>query len=168
MRDLRRLMQFIESAPAGTMVPVESLREMLLEGTDEATEAAGDPPRLLTPAEAADWLHAQLGGRKRTAAAVRKVMRTGFRGVVLKSYPYGRERRTTEADLRVYVAAIGAVWRPPAPQQLAVQAPPDTGFQVKSDADPADEIAAAQERFRRRHQPQLRTGRQQRRAAGGT
>jgi hypothetical protein len=103
MPDLRRLMQFIESAPAGTMVPVESLREMLLEGA-VAPEPA-EPPRLLTPAEAADWLHAQLGGRKRTAAAIPKVMRTGFRGVVLKSYPYGRERGTTEADLRVYVWA---------------------------------------------------------------
>ena len=166
---VQRLLQFVNDAPAGTMVPVESLRDMLAAAADAPSKP--DEPRLLSPAEAADWLHAQLGGRKRTAAAVRKVMRTGFRGVVLKSYPYGRERRTTEADLRVYVAAIGAHPRGATPPQLAVpvlSAPSaDVGFQVKSDADPADEIATAQERFRRRHQPPPRTEPRARRAAGG-
>lgn len=167
MLDLHRLMQFIDSAPAGTMVPVESLRELLAEDVGSPSDAT-DGARMLTPAEAADWLHARLGGRRRTPAAVRKVMRTGFRGVVLKSYPYGRERRTTEADLRAYVAMIGAVPRPavPEPTRAPDLAPPGAGrgFQVKSGADdPSDEIAAAQERFRRRPQ-RPRTARH---AAGG-
>jgi hypothetical protein len=171
MPDLRRLLLFLESAPAGTMVPVESLRELLVDrGTDTLSDATGGM-RMLTPAEAADWLHDQLGGRKRTAAAVRKTMRTGFRGVVLKSYPYGRERRTTEADLRAFVARIGAIPRPAAPEQIAVAGLAPTavgGFQVESTGDdPADEIAAAQERFRRRRLTPPRARPHQRRAAGG-
>src|SRR5687768_17150010 len=115
MPALERLIRFVHDAPAGTMVPVESLRELLTAapGVEEEQE------RRLSPAEAADWLHRHLGGRKRTAAAVRKVMRTGFRGVVLKSYPYGRERRTTEADLRQFVVQIGTVPRLPAPEHAA-------------------------------------------------
>jgi hypothetical protein len=169
MPDLRRLLLFVESAPAGTLVPVESLRELLGDGEGEP-EGAADPPRLLTPAEAADWLHAQLGGRKRTAAAVRKVMRTGFRGVVLQSYLYGRERRTTEAALQAFVAQIGVRPRPPAPEQVSIVelAAPSSegGFQVKSNADPADEIAAAQARFRRRREPPPRSAPDKGRSAG--
>lgn len=152
MPELERLIRFVRDAPAGTMIPVESLRELLA----NAPVAHNEEERRLTPAEAADWLHRHLGGRKRSAAAVRKVMRTGFRGVVLKSYPYGRERRTTEADLRQFVAQIGAVPRPPAPEQVAtpvaVLAPASAGggSATKAHTDPADEIAAAQERFGRR------------------
>jgi len=152
MPALERLIRFVLDAPAGTMVPVESLRELLA----DAPAAEKDEERRLTTAEAADWLHRHLGGRKRSAAAVRKVMRTGFRGVVLKSYPYGRERRTTEADLRRFVVQIGAIPRPPAPEHAAapitVMAPTPAGggFATKAHGDPADEIAAAQERFSRR------------------
>jgi hypothetical protein len=121
---------------------------------------------MLTTAEAAEWLHLHLGGRKRSAAAVRKVMRTGFRGVVLKSYSYGRERRTTEEDLWLFVAQIGVIPRPAAPEQIvpAIAVPTAvTGFQVKSGSgDPVDEIAAAQKRFRRLGITEKR------RAAGGT
>ena len=170
MQNLRRLMQFVQDAPAGTLVPVESLREFLAVDGTEASDG-GDAPRMLTPCEAAEWLHAQLGGRKRTPAAVRKIMRTGFRGVVLKSYAYGRERRTTEADLHAFVAQIGAVPRLAVPEKVAIPAllasQTVSGFQVKSAADPADEIAAAQARFRRRKQPPLGDRGPQRRAAGG-
>ncbi|MQA92147.1 MAG: hypothetical protein GEU90_18295 [Gemmatimonas sp.] len=132
------------------MVPVESLRELLAAG---APEAAPEEERRLTPAEAAEWLHRHLGGRKRSAAAIRKVMRTGFRSVVLKSYKYGRERRTTESDLRRFVAQIGAVPLPAAPKHIELRAvtlpSPTAGLQVESQIDPADEITTAQERFRR-------------------
>ena len=148
MPDLERLVRFVSDAPAGTMVLVESLRELL---TDNAPEAAPEEERKLTPAEAAEWLHRHLGGRKRSAAAIRKVMRTGFRGVVLKSNTYGRERRTTESDLRRFVAQIGAVPLPAAPEQIALPPPSATaGLQGESHVDPADEISSAQERFRRR------------------
>lgn len=148
MPNLERLIRFVTEAPAGTMVPVDSLRELLVE---DAPESAPEEERRLTPVEAAEWLHRHLGGRKRSAAAIRKVMRTGFRGVVLKSYPYGRERRTTEADLRKFVAEIGAVPRPGAPEHTArpiLAPPPAAGVPAGSDEDPADEIAAAQARFR--------------------
>jgi len=105
MPTLRRLLEFLEVAPSGTLVPVDSLRALLSGDADTYVDAE----RGFTPAEAADWLHRHLGGRKRNAAAVRKVMRTGFRGVRLRSYAYGRERRTTEADLRRFVGEIGAV-----------------------------------------------------------
>src|ERR1700741_577236 len=148
MPALERLIRFVHDAPAGTMVPVESLRALLA----DAPVAEKEAERRLTPTEAANWLHRHLGGRKRSAAAVRKVMRTGFRGVVLKSYPYGRERRTTETDLRRFVVQIGAIPRPPASEQVAspVTAPAEGGFATKARTDPADEIAAAQERFGRR------------------
>jgi hypothetical protein len=150
MPDLERLVRFVSEAPAGTMVPVESLRELLAAG---APEAAPEEERRLTPAEAAEWLYRHLGGRKRSAAAIRKVMRTGFRSVVLKSYAYGRERRTTESDLRRFVAQIGAVPLPGAPEEIALPAlaplSASTAFQ-ESHVDPADEIDSAQKRFRRR------------------
>jgi hypothetical protein len=169
MSDLERLIRFVSEAPAGTMVPVDPLRELLAEDTPEAVTGA---ERRLTPAEAAEWLHRHLGGRKRSAAAVRKVMRTGFRGVVLKSYPYGRERRTTESDLRHFVAEIGAVPRPTAPEPvtLPILALPSVtaGLPVESHLDPADEITAAQERFRRRRTaPPSRPAGQRRAARGG-
>jgi hypothetical protein len=170
---VQRLLQFVNDAPAGTMVPVESLRDILRteEGRDDANSHAEQVERRLSPAQAAEWLHERLGGRKRSAAAIRKVMRTGFRGVVLKSYPYGRERRTTEADLRAFVARIGAVPRPATAleQQPVTRITPATpdGFQVKSITDPVDEIAAAQERFRERKKARPRTPQRQRRAAGG-
>lgn len=163
---VQRLLQFVNDAPAGTMVPVESLRDILRTGeADDAAAVGEQAERRLSPAEAAEWLHQLLGGRKRSAAAIRKVMRTGFRGVVLKSYPYGRERRTTETDLRAFVAKIGAVPRPPASEDAPAATSP--AFQVKSHMDPVDEIAAAQERFRARKNMPPRTAPRPRRAAGG-
>ncbi len=163
---VQRLLQFVNDAPAGTMVPVESLRDILLTGgaDDDAAAVGEQAERRLSPVEAAEWLHQLLGGRKRSAAAIRKVMRTGFRGVVLKSYPYGRERRTTETDLRAFVAKIGAVPRLPASE--ATPAATSPAFQVKSTVDPVDEIAAAQERFRARKNTPPRSVSRQRRAAG--
>ena len=151
MSTLARLVQFIEAAPAGTMVLVESLREFILAATDPPAEADMG----LSPSEAADWLHRHLGGRKRTPAAVRKVMRTGFRGVVLDSYPYGRERRTTVNALRKFISEIGAEPRSPAgasarSEALLETTSSDAGssrFDMESNPDPADEIAAAQARF---------------------
>jgi hypothetical protein len=156
---VERLLKFVNSAPAGTLIPVDSLRDILrsditIDVDAEAEYAAAE--RRLSPGEAAEWLHQLLGGRKRSPAAIRKVMRTGFRGVVLNSYQYGRERRTTETDLRHFVAQIGAVPRPP---QLASPSTQDgltharVAFQVKSTVDPVNEIAAAQERFRARKKP---------------
>lgn len=168
MPDLERLIRFVSEAPTGTMVPVESLRELLAE---ETPEALFEEERGLTTAEAAEWLQLHLGGRKRSAAAVRKVMRTGFRGVVLKSYPYGRERRTTESDLRQFLARIGAVPLPAASEQIALPAlvsPHKTAeSQMEFRADPADEIAAAQERFRRSRTASLGHPARQRRTAKG-
>jgi hypothetical protein len=162
MPDLERLIRFVSEAPAGTMVPVDSLRELLAQ---DAPEATPKEERRLTPAEAAEWLHRQLGGRKRSAAAIRKVMRTGFRGVVLKSYPYGRERRTTEADLRAFMADIGAVPRPAAREPVA----PPYAAEVPAgpDMDAEDEIAAAQERFRRGRAATPSPATRHRRAAEG-
>ncbi|HEX2094864.1 MAG TPA: hypothetical protein VHG28_20865 [Longimicrobiaceae bacterium] len=166
MPDLERLIRFVNQAPAGTMVPVDSLRELLAQDTPEATPGE---ERRLTPAEAAEWLHRHLGGRKRSAAAIRKVTRTGFRGVVLKSYPYGRERRTTESDLRHFVVEIGTVPLPATPEQIAfpVLPQPATTLAVETHLDPADEIAAAQERFRRRRTAPPSRPARQRRVIGG-
>jgi hypothetical protein len=169
MPALERLIRFVHDAPAGTMVPVESLRELLA----DVPAAEEDQERRFTPAEAAEWLHRYLGGRKRTAAAVRKVMRTGFRGVVLKSYAYGRERRTTEADLRQFVVQIGGIPRPPAPEKadapltIVATAPAKGGVVTKTHDDPGDEIAAAHERFGRPRTPAPARPPGQRRAAGG-
>ena len=146
MSDLNRLIQFVHEAPAGTLIPVESLRDLL-----SCVSVKADEERPLTPHEAAEWLHRHVGGRKRSAAAVRKAMRTGFRGVVLSSYPYGRERRTTEADLRRFVAQIGLAPRPPAPERLAPSprtfTPTMTEAVAPSYPDPAEEIAAAEARY---------------------
>lgn len=151
MPDLERLVRFVTDAPTGTLVPVDALRELLVDSPDAPPRRK--PERELSAAEAAEWLHNRLGGRKRTAAAVRKVMRTGFRGVILNSYLYGRERRTTEADLQRFVEEIGAVPQVPQPQRTAVPArtPTASAFQVESQTSPADEIAAAQQRFGRDH-----------------
>ncbi len=170
MPDLERLIRFVNEAPAGTMVPVDSLRELLAQ---DAPEATAEEERRLTPAEAAEWLHRHLGGRKRSAAAIRKVMRTGFRGVVLKSYPYGRERRTTESDLRQFVAEIGAVPLPSPPEQIDLPAPAFPAataglLPAETHLDPADEIAAAQARFRRDSTAPPTPSARQRHAVGRT
>jgi hypothetical protein len=96
MKLLDRLRRFVESAPPGTLVPVDALRKLLEEEKDNAATA---PDRGVTAEEAAEWLHQALGGRKRKPAAVRKLMRTGYRGIVLESFRVGREVRTTEASL---------------------------------------------------------------------
>ena len=105
MKLLDRLRRFVESAPPGTLVPVDGLRKLLEE---ERENAATAPDRGMTAEEAAEWLHRALGGRKRKPAAVRKLMRTGYRGVVLESFRVGREVRTTEAALERFAGALRA------------------------------------------------------------
>lgn len=95
----------MESAPPGTLVPVDALRKLLEE---ERGNAATAPDRGITAEEAAEWLHRALGGRKRKPAAVRKLMRTGYRGIVLESFRVGREVRTTEAALERFAGALRA------------------------------------------------------------
>ncbi len=144
MTAYERLLRFVEDAPRGTLVPVEELRAILADGQVGAAEAKG--VRDLTAAEAADWLHRHLGGRKRTPAAVRKMMRTGLRGVVLQSFSFGRERRTTEQDLERFLGEVRGRCRsvtgsPLPPRETSGALPP------KRDVDPADEIAAAKASF---------------------
>jgi hypothetical protein len=100
----------------------------------------------LTPAEAADWLHQQLGGRKRKSAAIRKLMRTGLGGVVLGSFRYGRELRTTRAELKRFVQEIRTATEG---RRSRVQHLDRTGGTRRPPvADPAAEIAAARSTFR--------------------
>jgi len=103
MKLLDRLRRLVEFAPPGTLVPVDALRKLLEE---ERENAATAPNRGVTAEEAAEWLHQTLGGRKRKPAAVRKLMRTGYRGIVLESFRVGREVRTTEASLERFAGAL--------------------------------------------------------------
>lgn len=117
---------------------------------------ADDPTadRALTPGDAAEWLHQHLGGRKRKPAAIRKLMRSGLGGVVLRSFHYGRELRTTEADLKRFVQEIRTQTERPAPDLAhAARVEPIAQSQMN---DPADELVAARSGFSagRRSTPQ--------------
>jgi hypothetical protein len=141
-----RLLRFVEDAPRGTLVPVDELRAIL---ADAQVGAAGEAngARGLTAGEAADWLHRHLGGRKRTPAAVRKMMRTGLRGVVLQSFSFGRERRTTEQDLQRFLGEVRDMCRS-VPRSVLPPGETSGALPPPRDVDPADEIAAAKASFR--------------------
>jgi hypothetical protein len=144
MTAYERLLRFVDDAPRGTLVPVDELRAILADGL--VGDAEAKRARGLTAAEAADWLHRHLGGRRRSPAAVRKMMRTGLRGVVLQSFSFGRERRTTEPDLLRFLREVRDGCRPVPGSAL----PPGetSGAQPgPRNVDPADEIAAAKASF---------------------
>ncbi len=144
MTAYERLLRFVDDAPRGTLVPVDELRALLAEGL--VGDAEAKRARGLTAAEAADWLHRHLGGSKRSPAAVRKMMRTGLRGVVLQSFSFGRERRTTEQDLQRFLGEVRSRCR----SDTRAALPPDEtpgALPASRDVDPAGEIAAAKASF---------------------
>ena len=122
-----------------------SLEAVLSTAEDSVRNPASHPPqeRALTPADAAEWLHTHLGGRQRKPAAIRKLMRSGLGGVVLRSFHYGRELRTTEADLKRFIFEIRAATERSTPDRSQG----GRRSTISRAVDPADEIAAARWTF---------------------
>lgn len=140
MRNKVHLLRHVERRTRSASLPARDAWAAAL-GTE------GDPVagRALTPAEAAEWLHERLGGRKRKPAAIRKLMRSGLGGIVLRSFHYGRELRTTEADLKRFVREIRAATQRPTSRRSQVdQSDVTSGSRI---VDPSDEIAEVKSRF---------------------
>lgn len=131
-------------SPASNAQPL-SLEAVRLKAEDSVWNPACQPPqeRALTPADAAEWLHAHVGGHQRQPAAIRKLMRSGLGGVVLRSFHYGRELRTTEADLKRFILEIRAATQRSTPDRTQF----GRGSPSSRPVDPANEIAAARWRL---------------------
>jgi len=147
MPDIGRLSDFCRLAPAGTLVPVESLREML--GGAPPSTANDDPA--LTLEQAAERIARGLAMRTPTAAGVRKWITKGYRGVKLEAFEAGRGYSVLTSAADRFIAARQATRGTRAGQAgRSPDNPPRTSISVGAPrpaqrpttyADPADEIS---------------------------
>jgi hypothetical protein len=95
-----RLTLMVQHALPGTLIPVDSIRALLIE--DRLPRMPG-----LSLDEVAQRC-AALGSRKEPVkrSAVRKWMRTGLRGVRLSAFPWGKTFRVHEAALEEFICAV--------------------------------------------------------------
>lgn len=97
--------QLVRYAPPGTLVPVDSLAELLRVYTDEPERPA---PAGLSLGEVAERFARVVDGQRKAPqeGTVRKWIRTGLRGVKLKAYRAGRHLRVLESDFDAFVRAL--------------------------------------------------------------
>ncbi|HEX6038389.1 helix-turn-helix domain-containing protein [Longimicrobium sp.] len=97
--------QLVRYAPPGTLVPVDSLAELLRVYTDEPKRPA---PAGLSLGEVAELFARVVDGQRKVPqeGTVRKWIRTGLRGVKLKAYRAGRHLRVLESDFESFVRAL--------------------------------------------------------------
>jgi hypothetical protein len=139
---IERLNGLVRFAPPGTLVPVESLREMIEDADPEPPAAATPGLSLSEVAERCAEIRGEGARRVPTRGAVRKWIREGLRGVKLEAYSFGRSYRVTEEALGRFVERVRLAEqrRPPRSPQLRM---PVEGGDAKA------EIASAKRRFGR-------------------
>lgn len=98
----QRVRRFVDAAPPGALVTVESLATWLGESATALPEAHAG----LTLEEVAERFAGASGKRKPTTAAVRKWIRDGHRGVRLAARAVGRSYRVSESQLAAFLAAL--------------------------------------------------------------
>jgi hypothetical protein len=114
--------QLVRYAPPGTLVPVDSLAELLRTyacDVEPRAEAPEEVPQALPRAgglslgEVAERFTRQIGGEMKTVqdGTVRKWARVGLRGVRLRTFRVGRHLRVLEEDFEAFVRELSA---PPA------------------------------------------------------
>jgi len=97
--------QLVRYAPPGTLVPVDSLAELLRTYSEELQRPA---PAGLSMGEVAERFARVVGGQRKTPQedTVRKWIRRGLRGVKLKAFRAGRHLRVLESDFNAFVLAL--------------------------------------------------------------
>lgn len=96
---IEKLQQFVNSAPRGTMIPVEGLAQLISDAQEEVADLA---------VEDIARLAAVRFGRTEpyTPGAIRKWIRSGLNGVQLPAYPYGRGVRVRARDFDEFVSKV--------------------------------------------------------------
>lgn len=154
------LSQFVRFAPPGTMIPVDTLAELLRSYEPVAQQA--DNGLGLSLGEVAARFSRTIAGEVKVVKedTVRKWIRVGLGGTKLKAFRVGRHLRVRETDFEEFVASFGASSRTEESahrRQQAVVLP-------ATPASPDDELEASLSRYR---QPPARSSaRGSRRAAG--
>lgn len=141
--------ELIRCALPGTMVPLESLAELLRRyGNESAPVPEPQPQPELRPAglslgEVAQRFSRTVGSETKTVqeGTVRKWIRVGLRGVRLRAYRAGRHLRVLEEDFDSFVQQLAARSTSPQPKRL-----PRT--QSPTPADAAQEIDAFMDLYR--------------------
>jgi hypothetical protein len=100
------LAHFVRFAPPGTMIPVDSLAE-LLRSYEPAAQADNRPGMSLS--EVAARFTRTVAGEVKVVKedTVRKWIRVGLGGVRLKAFRVGRNLRVRETDFGEFVASLG-------------------------------------------------------------
>jgi hypothetical protein len=125
------LNQLVRYAPPGTLVPVDSIAELLQTYSNQVEpQSEPDPPKHVEPrlawlslGEIAERFTRLVDGELRTVkdGTVRKWARVGLRGVRLRAFRVGRHLRVLEEDFELFVRELAAA-RPAAPRPPVVQA----------------------------------------------
>lgn len=110
------LNQFVRYAPPGTLVPVDSIAELLQTYANQVEpQPEPDPPEHLEPrlkwlslGEVAERFTRLVDGELRTVkdGTVRKWARVGLRGVRLRAFRVGRHLQVLEEDFELFVRAL--------------------------------------------------------------
>jgi len=144
------LSQLVRYAPPGTLIPVDSIAEMLRAYADQPERAA---PAGLSLREVADRFARIVDGERKAPqeGTVRNWIRVGLRGTKLKAFRVGRSMRVMEADLEVFVRALAY-----APQAES-QATPIPPAPAASADQPEAELEAVLSHFRQQSRRPTRT-----------
>lgn len=147
----QHLGNLVRYAPPGTLIPVDSIAELLRAYADvpERPALAG-----LSLGEVAERFARVVGGERKTPqeGTVRKWIRVGLRGVRLKAFRAGRTMRVMESDLEAFVRALADE---PKSESAGMPAPPTVPS--PDTASPEAELEAFLSHFRHQSRPSPRT-----------
>lgn len=126
-----QLSSMVQHAPPGTLIPVDSIRELLRQEQVRAASVSG-----LSLEEVAQRC-ATPGSRNKPVqpSTVRKWIREGLRGVRLTAFRWGKSYRVTEEALREFISAV---------REAPVHSAP---LVIPGARSLEDEVAAARQRF---------------------
>jgi hypothetical protein len=126
-----RLTALVQTAPPGTLIPIEGLAALLDHTEEEAADLAADEVGRLA---------AQRFGRQEpySPAAIRRWIRSGLRGVRLPAYPSGRGYRVQRSDFERFVSEVRSQKKGARPPLMLMPA-----------AEPEDDLVGELQRGRR-------------------
>jgi hypothetical protein len=98
-----RLSSMVEHALPGTLIPVDSIRDLLAE---EASSHVATAPGVSLDEVARRCAPLVRGGKAVQLPAVRRWIRVGLRGVRLTAFEWGLTYRVHETDLESFIEAL--------------------------------------------------------------
>lgn len=98
-----RLSSMVEHALPGTLIPVDSIRQLL---TEEASSQVATAPGVSLEEVARRCAPLVHGGKPVQLPAVRRWIRVGLRGVRLSAFQWGLTYRVHDADLDCFIEAV--------------------------------------------------------------